>query len=55
MSNARTRKGITTVISDRPFQQLQRLQVTAATEQNHLNLLNPLFPVVGLCLSGFSR
>jgi hypothetical protein len=55
MFNNRTRKGITTVISDRPF---QRLQVTAATEQNHLNLLNPLnplFPVVGLCLSGFSR
>jgi hypothetical protein len=49
MFNKRTRKGITTVISDRPFQRLQRLQVTAATEQNHLNLLNPpnpLFPVL---------
>jgi hypothetical protein len=39
-------------------QRLQRLQVIAATEQNHLKLLNPLnppFPFVGLCLSGFSR
>jgi hypothetical protein len=42
MFNARTRKGITTVISDQRF---QRLQVTAASEQNHLNLLNPLNPL----------
>jgi uncharacterized protein YciI len=33
------------VISDERF---QRLQVTAASEQNHLNLLNPLNPLFPL-------